>query len=100
MDKQHFIIDKSIDGKSKDSHGVILVGYGIDEKVAGGGYLILRNSWGPKFADRGYARISFAYARKYGIDAYVVTVSSRRGSCTGLSVPAGFSDYLLAPVPN
>jgi len=80
VDKQHFIIDKSIDGKSKDGHGVILVGYGIDDKVAGGGYFLLRNSWGPKFADRGYARISFAYAKKYGIDAYVVTVSSRSGS--------------------
>jgi hypothetical protein len=75
VDKQHFIIDKSIDGKSKDGHGVILVGYGVDERVAGGGYFILRNSWGAKFADRGYARITFAYAKKYGIDAYVVTVA-------------------------
>jgi hypothetical protein len=80
VDEQHFIIDKSIDGKSKDGHGVILVGYGLDDKVAGGGYFIIRNSWGTKFADRGYARISFAFAKKYGIDAYVVTVKPRRGS--------------------
>jgi hypothetical protein len=74
VDSQHFIIDKSIDGKSKDGHGVVLVGYGLDDKVAGGGYFILRNSWGLKFADQGYARITFDYAKKYGIDAYVVTV--------------------------
>jgi len=74
VDAQHFIIDKSIDGKSKDGHGVILVGYGLDDKIAGGGYFILRNSWGPKFADKGYARITFEYARRYGIDAYIVSV--------------------------
>ena len=76
VDGQHFIIDKSIDGKSKDGHGVILVGYGLDDKIAGGGYFIFRNSWGPKFADKGYARITFEYARKYGIDAYIVTVQT------------------------
>jgi C1A family cysteine protease len=53
---------------------VILVGYGFDDKVAGGGYFILRNSWGPKFADKGYAWITFEYAKKYGIDAYAVSV--------------------------
>ena len=74
VDAQHFIIDKSIDGKSKDGHGVILVGYGLDDKIAGGGYFILRNSWGPKFADKGYAKITFEYARKYGTDAYIVSV--------------------------
>jgi hypothetical protein len=74
VDAQHFIIDRSIDGKSKDGHGVILVGYGLDEKFAGGGYFIVRNSWGPKFADRGYAKITFKFAKKYGIDAYVVSI--------------------------
>jgi hypothetical protein len=74
VDARHFIIDTHINGKSKDGHGVILVGYGLDDRVAGGGYFILRNSWGPKFADHGYARITFEYAKKYGIDAYVVSV--------------------------
>ena len=74
VDTKHFIIDKNIDGKSKDGHGVILVGYELDEQVAGGGFFILRNSWGPKFADKGYAMITFEYGRKYGIDAYIVSV--------------------------
>jgi hypothetical protein len=76
VDAQRFIIDKSIDGKNKSGHGVILVGYGLDKKMAGGGYFILRNSWGTKFADRGYAGITFEYAKKYGIDAYIVTIRS------------------------
>jgi hypothetical protein len=74
VDTKHFIIDKAIDGKSKDGHGVILVGYDLGEEHAGGGYFIIRNSWGPKFADRGYAKVTFAFAKKYGIDAYVVSV--------------------------
>lgn len=74
VDAQAFIIDKNIDGESKNGHGVVLVGYGIDKKVPGGGYFLLRNSWGAKFANRGYAGVTFEYAKKYGIDAYVVTV--------------------------
>jgi hypothetical protein len=74
VDAQHSIIDKGIDGKSKDGHGVILVGYGLDDRIAGGGYFILRNSRGPRFADQCYARVTFAFAKKYGIDAYVVAV--------------------------
>lgn len=77
IDAQYFIIDNSIDGKSKSGHGVILVGYGLDKKMPGGGYFILRNSWGTKFADRGYAGITFAYAKKYGIDAYIVTIKDK-----------------------
>jgi hypothetical protein len=73
VDAQHFMIDKNIDGKSKSGHGVILVGYGLDDKMAGGGYFIFRNSWSPKFADKGYARITFEFARKYRIDAYIVS---------------------------
>ena len=74
VDGRHFIVDENIDGKSKDGHGVILVGYGLDDNCAGGGYFILRNSWGPEFADQGYAKVTFEFARKYGTDAYIVTV--------------------------
>ncbi|MGI9455024.1 MAG: C1 family peptidase [Aeoliella sp.] len=74
VDDQQFIVDQNIDGKSKNGHGVILVGYGLDDKCAGGGYFIFRNSWGPEFADNGYAKISFEFARKYGTDAYIVKV--------------------------
>jgi len=74
IDAQYFIIDNSIDAKTKSGHGVIVVGYGLDKKMPGGGYFIIRNSWGTKFADRGYAGITFEYAKKYGIDAYIVTI--------------------------
>ncbi len=74
VDANDVLIDRAVDGKSKSGHGVILCGYGLDEQAPGGGYFLFRNSWGPKFADRGYARLTYAYARQYGIDAYIVSI--------------------------
>jgi hypothetical protein len=72
VDADNFLIDRAIDGRDKSGHGVVLVGYQRSRAVPGGGYFILRNSWGIRFADEGHARITFAMARKYGVDAYVV----------------------------
>jgi hypothetical protein len=74
VDDDYFLIDRNIDGKNKSGHGVVLVGYELNEKVPGGGYFLFRNSWGIGFAEKGYAKVSFALARKYGIDAYIVTI--------------------------
>jgi C1A family cysteine protease len=74
VDARYFLIDRSVDGTNKSGHGVVLVGYVLDKKVDGGGYFIARNSWGQKFADKGYVGITFDYAKKYGVDAYFVTV--------------------------
>lgn len=49
-------------------------GHGLDKQAPGGGYFIFRNSWGAEFAERGYARLTFAYARQYGIDAYIASI--------------------------
>jgi C1A family cysteine protease len=75
VDSRYFLIDRDVDN-SKNGHGVILVGYVIDKKVEGGGYFIVRNSWGDAFADQGYVGMSFDYAKKYGIDAYFATVTA------------------------
>jgi hypothetical protein len=74
VDSRYFLIDRKVDG-SKNGHGVILVGYVLDKKVEGGGYFIVRNAWGEAFADHGYVGMAFDYAKKYGIDAYIVTVT-------------------------
>ena len=78
VDSRHFLIDDATDGADKSGHGVILVGYGLDKRAKGGGYFILRNAWGTKFADRGYLGINFEMAKRYGIDAYVVALSEPR----------------------
>ncbi len=55
-------------------HGVIILGYKLDDTVPGGGYFVVRNSWGTTFADDGHVKITFDFAKKHGIDAYRVTL--------------------------
>ena len=69
VDAQNSIVDENIDGQPKNGHGVVLVGYERDDRIAGGGCFILRNSWGPQFGEGGYAKATFEFARKYGTDA-------------------------------
>ena len=71
-DRHALLVDRNVDGASKSGHGVMLVGYEINTSVPGGGYFIVRNSWGTKFADKGHLAISFDYAKRYGVDAYFV----------------------------
>jgi hypothetical protein len=78
VDRNYFLIDSHINGNDKSGHGVVIAGYQIDPRSSGGGYLIVRNSWGGGFADKGYLNVSFTLARKYGIDAYIVDPTVRR----------------------
>lgn len=72
-DKDGFLIDFQVTA-NKSGHGFVVVGYQINPAIAGGGYFIVRNSWGPIFCKEGYVYITFAYAQKYGTDAYRVTI--------------------------
>lgn len=40
-------------------HAIAIVGYVIDSDIDGGGYFILKNSWGTKCGDKGYQYLSF-----------------------------------------
>lgn len=56
-------------------HAMCMVGYQQDEATPGGGYFLVRNSWGTSWASRsavepGYARIPFAYIRQYANSAF------------------------------
>jgi hypothetical protein len=55
-------------------HAVMLVGYQDDASQPGGGVFLLRNSWGPKWGDGGYARLPYAYAAAYGADSLSLRV--------------------------
>lgn len=49
------------------NHAVLLVGWHDDRSVPGGGYWILRNSWGENWGEKGYMRIAYgANAVGYG----------------------------------
>jgi len=59
----------------KGGHAICAMGYGWDADFAGGGYLILRNSWGDVWAPQspvapGYGAIPFLYIEQYGWEAW------------------------------
>lgn len=60
-------------------HAIALVGYGESDDFAGGGYFIVRNSWGTinwgtrgSFG-KGYGTIPYPYIEKYNWDAWCIT---------------------------
>lgn len=58
-------------------HAVPLVGYADDPDYAGGGYFILRNSWGNVWGTEsvfgpGYGTIPYLYVSNYNLDAWSV----------------------------
>ena len=62
-------------GRLKGGHAMCAVGYGLDADFAGGGYFIVRNSWGTGWAplspiEAGYGALPFAYIAGYGWEAY------------------------------
>jgi hypothetical protein len=48
-----------------DGHSVDLVGYRKDSKYPGGGYFVIRNSWGKSWGDEGYGYMPFSYLKAY-----------------------------------
>jgi C1A family cysteine protease len=49
-------------------HSVPIIGYKVDTKVPGGGYVIFRNSAGSTWGDEGYGYMTFEYVQKYTYD--------------------------------
>ena len=62
-----------------------MVGCQDDPEVPGGGFFLVRNSWGGMWArdsavEPGYARIPYAYIQKYANSAYVASVKPQDGN--------------------
>lgn len=53
------------DMKRTGGHAMLLVGYEDDDSVAGGGYFIVRNSWGGDWGEAGYGKLPYAYAELF-----------------------------------
>jgi C1A family cysteine protease len=56
-------------------HAMCMVGYADDDDVPGGGYFIVRNSWGEAFGQQGkiapgYCRLPYAFVQQNGWEAY------------------------------
>lgn len=86
--------DAAIDPKSSPTgggHAVSISGYGLDPKIEGGGYFILKNSWGKKCGDNGYQYLPFGHCMK-GDPNYCIMwdIKGVRSGVRG--VPSVFSD--------
>lgn len=47
-------------------HAISISGYGIDKAVPGGGYFIVKNSWGADCGDKGYQYLPFNHCLRRG----------------------------------
>lgn len=68
-------------------HAMCAVGYDFDDEFTGGGYFILRNSWGTSWADQspiapGYGAIPFEYIDRYGWEAFTIASWPTRDSAS------------------
>ncbi len=59
-------------------HAMAIVGYQDDATVPGGGYFLIRNSWGETWAGKsqlaaGYGRLPYEFISKYSRSAYTAT---------------------------
>jgi C1A family cysteine protease len=53
-------------GDTGGGHAVAIMGYVIDSKVSGGGYFVVKNSWGKNCGDKGYQYMSFDVCARNG----------------------------------
>jgi C1A family cysteine protease len=51
-----------VSGTYQGGHAILIVGYQDDPSVHGGGYFIVKNSWGTGWGEAGYFRISYSQA--------------------------------------
>lgn len=75
------------DDNPDGGHAMLVVGYKDTPMVPGGGYFIVRNSWGTDWAwnykdnaHRGYARIPYAYIEKFAYSAAITIVADAAGT--------------------
>jgi hypothetical protein len=55
-----------ISSNTGGGHAVSISGYGLDERIPGGGYFILKNSWGKDCGEEGYSYMPFNYCTRGG----------------------------------
>ena len=54
-------------------HAVLVVGYQRDGSAPGGGWFVVRNSWGPDWGENGYCYVSYEMTKKYALNPHVAT---------------------------
>jgi hypothetical protein len=82
-------------GSIVGGHAMTVVGYQNDADYTGGGYLLIKNSWGSKWGDLGYARMPYDYCSKnrcYFLEIASVQYNGKTPSPSPEPDPAPVSD--------
>jgi hypothetical protein len=83
-------------------HAMCVVGYVDDDDVPGGGYFIVRNSWGDGWAEdspeaAGHALMPYEYVERYGMEAFTGPGNRVR---TQVSQPDDNVEAYICPLPK
>jgi hypothetical protein len=81
-------------------HAMCLVGYQDDPDVPGGGFFLVRNSWGTGWAANsavapGYARLPYAYMTSFGRAAYTASMPAPGDDKPGEETAGSWLERLL-----
>ncbi|MBF0297829.1 MAG: C1 family peptidase [Oligoflexia bacterium] len=65
-----------LSAKTNGGHALAVVGYQLNPKIQGGGYFIIKNSWGNKCGDKGYQYIPFYHCQRKGMYCVMWEITS------------------------